>query len=193
MPVCQIPLRERSRGTLGIALMTVNCIIAGMAHVVLFLGIYIRVELGGKAQLLKNYNPDVLFHMMLSISATLIIFHAPGAKICYDCGNWKTRDRFHACFLFWLIAALLVSFVPVSALILCAIHKGLIETAFVAGFNEAAVRYKLDLETKAQLDRLQVGHQCCGAKGFDDWTRISWVNMDDVKPSRTFTKSSSCL
>ncbi|XP_037080188.1 uncharacterized protein LOC119101042 [Pollicipes pollicipes] len=100
------------------------------------------------------------------------------------------RDRFHACFLFWLIAALLVSFVPVSALILCAIHKGLIETAFVAGFNEAAVRYKLDLETKAQLDRLQVGHQCCGAKGFDDWMRISWVNMDDVKPSRTFTKSS---
>ena len=65
--------------------------IAGMAHVVLFLGVYIRYELGTKAELLKNYNPDVLFHMMLSISATLIIFHGPGAKICYDCGNWKTR------------------------------------------------------------------------------------------------------
>ncbi|XP_043245896.1 uncharacterized protein LOC122393714 isoform X2 [Amphibalanus amphitrite] len=161
MPVCQIPLRERSRGTLGVALMAVNAIIV-----------------------------DVLFHMMLSISATLIIFHGPGAKICYDCGNWKTRDRFHSCFSFWLLAALLVSLVPSSALVLCAVHKGRIELALIAGFNEAAVRYKLDSGTKSQLDRLQVSHHCCGGNGFDDWMRISWVNIEDVKPSKQFAKSS---
>ncbi|KAF0305510.1 Photoreceptor outer segment membrane glycoprotein 2 [Amphibalanus amphitrite] len=160
----------------------------GMAHVLLFLGIYIRYELGTKAELLKNYNPDVLFHMMLSISATLIIFHGPGAKICYDCGNWKTRDRFHSCFSFWLLAALLVSLVPSSALVLCAVHKGRIELALIAGFNEAAVRYKLDSGTKSQLDRLQVSHRCCGGNGFDDWMRISWVNIEDVKPSKQFAK-----
>ena len=72
------------------------CVTAtGMTHIVLFLGIYIRYELGTKAELLKSYNPDVLFHMMLSISATLIIFHGPASKICYDCGNWKTRYSYY--------------------------------------------------------------------------------------------------
>ena len=53
------------------------------------------------------------------------------------------RDRFHACFGFWLLAALLVSLVPSSALVLCAVHKGRIELALIAGFNDAAVRYKV--------------------------------------------------
>ena len=53
------------------------------------------------------------------------------------------RDRFHSCFFFWLLAALLVSLVPATALVLCAVHKARIELALIAGFNEAAVRYKV--------------------------------------------------
>jgi len=49
--------------------------------------------------------------------------------------------------------------------------------AFYEGFIHAMHRYRTEIDVKVSIDRTQMTYRCCGALGYEDWFKASWVDV----------------
>lgn len=183
MAVFPVRLSEDGRGVLGTLLAIFHglCAVGGIA--LIFYGVYIRHQIEDSLVLLQDYNGGTLTNMLISVGVLVVVMNVFGAKVCFDCGRWETRERFQSVILMHFLFMFVLNWVVLAAAILCNRHQGLIQDSMHKGFFTAMTTYKDVHTTKVLLDQLQLQYQCCGSSGYRDWFTVGWINLEFLDPN----------
>ncbi|XP_035232113.1 photoreceptor outer segment membrane glycoprotein 2-like [Stegodyphus dumicola] len=189
MVVCAVKIRESGRGCLGITLLLLNLSIAMMGLLLVITGSVIAFLFNQQRDMLKAFNYTKISHFVVFLGLALIAFHLVGAKVCFDCGSFKTRHRVQHFMKIYLILLFVAFFliIALSIVLSSAIHD--LTKGFEKGLKELMEQYDTDKNKKTEIDLMQVKNRCCGSKGYKDWTEISWHADDYIRPELKKKKS----
>ncbi|XP_074662353.1 photoreceptor outer segment membrane glycoprotein 2-like [Tubulanus polymorphus] len=187
--ILAIPFTELRRHRLAKSLAALAGIAVLSGAVMVLLGVYMKVKLEKRMQLLDNYNGDVVPSMLMSSGIILVLIFSCGIKIWNDCAYPGTRKKFVIVLLAYQIILFLISWVILTTGCMCFTHTYFINDAFTRGLKGALGSYKKDMDIKTTIDDMQMKYKCCGSNGHSDWYAISWINGVDINIENAIVKS----
>ncbi|CAH1793004.1 unnamed protein product, partial [Owenia fusiformis] len=99
-----------------------------------------------------------------------------GAKICYDCSFYDTRQRFESVMVLYMVIMLTVQIIIISAASMCFSHTHMLRHSFNHGIMKSLRNYKNGVQVKRTIDALNLEYNCCGVGNYTDWFNISWIS-----------------
>jgi len=181
--VFPITFSESGRNKLGIisALMCAILVLAGLC--LIFVGIYIQININDELILLESYNDGLLPNFLMCLGVLMIIINAVTAKFAYDSGFAETSEKYRMAMLPMSVVMFIFIWVILSASITAFAHRASVEDALHNGITDAMKRYKTTVVVKEALDRLQMFSRCCGSRSYKDWFKTGWINLKYVNKS----------
>ena len=115
MALFPVIINERGRWRLAMSITFASGIMVFIGLATIGAGIFTYTRINSYLDLLHNYDGKTLPYMYISVGAILVIFHLIVGKISYDCGHYRTRERWQALVLLTMIILFLFSFVILAA------------------------------------------------------------------------------
>ncbi|KAM6954080.1 peripherin 2-like b [Aplochiton taeniatus] len=181
MAVLKVTFTKAERDKLAHVLWVLNWI-SVVSGVILFgLGVFLKVEIQKRQELMSNHEIDYVPHMLLTTGIVACCINFLGGKICYDCVDTTKFLRWKLVMLPYIVCTFFFTFcILVGALMCYTMHNKLDELLYIGLRN--AMRYYKDTDTpgrcylKGTVDMLQIHFQCCGNAGYRDWFHIQWIS-----------------
>ena len=118
MPVLPINIKEEGRERLGVALLLLNMLAVLVGAIIILFGMYIEYYVDSELSILVDYTPDPIGKILYACGGIAIVTHLITAKIGYDSGYFKTRQRFQ---VFLVMNVLFVGGISVVMMVLAVI------------------------------------------------------------------------
>ena len=147
------------------------------------IGVYIKIAIEDKLSLTDNYNNDVLPYMMICLGVINFVIYVAGGFLCILTKTVSRRRSVQVLLLPYVCVSLLAAICVFSSAMMSLAHVGHLHHSFGNGLVEAMKQYKINPAIKVEIDHMQMQYGCCGAHGYTDWFRISWIanNFLDVE------------
>lgn len=190
MAVLKVKFTKTRRDKLAQVLWILNWISVVTGAILFSLGIYLKVEINKRAELMADRDVQSVPNMLIAVGLIACAINFLGGKICYDCADaakflrWKLILLPYIIFTFFFTCCILVG------ALMCYTMHGQLEESLQLGLADAMKFYKdTDIPgrcfLKRTVDLLQIQFQCCGNNGYKDWFQIQWVSnryLDMTRP-----------
>lgn len=174
MAVLAIRIGDQGRNCLGITLLLLNLSNVMMDVIIMGVGIYLKTTFEQQRDMMPDFHYKKHTNLIIYSGVSLAIFHLIGSKVCYDCGNSKTRNRIER-FMPGYMFLLLVAFVLLMAVSISANSAvSTLKKGFPKGFLHVMANYDSDPNKRRQIDQMQITHKCCGSSGYK-YVRIQFI------------------
>ncbi|CAH1793005.1 unnamed protein product [Owenia fusiformis] len=186
-----INITEKGRQRLGQVAAGFHVLLAVFGVAVVLMGVYLRSKIEVRFGVLVDYDHyNLLPHMLISVGCTLIFLHAVGAKMCYDCSFFYTRQRFESVMVLYMVIMLTFQIIILAAASMCFSHTHMLRHSFNHGIINSLKNYKNSLHLKRTIDALHLDYNCCGNGSYTDWFKVSWIRNDflDLESSQVQAK-----
>ncbi|XP_053701282.1 photoreceptor outer segment membrane glycoprotein 2-like isoform X1 [Synchiropus splendidus] len=181
MAVLKVKFTKTRRDKLAQVLWILNWISVVTGAILFSLGIYLKVEINKRAELMADRDVQSVPNMLIAVGLIACAINFLGGKICYDCADatkflrWKLILLPYIIFTFFFTCCILVG------ALMCYTMHGQLEESLQLGLADAMRFYKdTDIPgrcfLKRTMDLLQIQFQCCGNNGYKDWFQIQWVS-----------------
>lgn len=152
-------------------------------------GLYIKIHIEGKMNLIEGYNSNILLIALLMVGVFLILLDLVGGKLLYDVDDVSRRKTVVPTLMLFLIFLLVLNLLLFSTGLMCFIHQIHLRNSFHDGLLSAMSKYSENDTVKVEFDLLQIEFTCCGNDGYEDWFDIQWIsnmylNLDDQRVRR---------
>ncbi|PIK40510.1 putative formin-like protein 14 [Apostichopus japonicus] len=149
-------------------------------------GLYIKIHIEGKMNLIEGYNSNILLIALLMVGVFLILLDLVGGKLLYDIDDISRRKTVVPTLMLFLIFLLVLNLLLFSTGLMCFIHQIHLRNSFHDGLLSAMSKYSENDTVKVEFDLLQIEFTCCGNDGYEDWFDIQWIsnmylNLDDQR------------
>lgn len=181
MAVLKVKFTKTKRDKLAQLLWILNWISVVTGVILFSLGIFLKVELFKREELMAERAVQYVPNMLISVGLIACAINFLGGKICYDCADSTKFLRWKLILLPYIIFTFFFTFCVLAGALMCYSMHGELEESLNQGLAEAMRFYK-DTDTpgrcylKRTLDMLQIEFQCCGNNGYKDWFQIQWVS-----------------
>ncbi|CAH1791378.1 unnamed protein product [Owenia fusiformis] len=177
MPPClAVNISEGGRCRLSIALTLFNWICVSISLALLGFGGWIQFVIQNKLYLIEQYKGDVIPYFFLGVGGLMFLINIIGGKVCLNCSRLETREAAKKFLLPMNIVSVFALLGVLAAGLLCFGGVLKLEDSFDDGIRNAMKNYKDGGEIKKEMDELQLAYKCCGADGYTDWFKVSWIN-----------------
>ncbi|XP_077865742.1 photoreceptor outer segment membrane glycoprotein 2-like [Saccoglossus kowalevskii] len=176
MALLAVELSENGRGRLGTLLWIINWASTICGVVITSMGIYFKIRVEEKMNLIDGYNANVLPWMLIVVGIFSTVVFLGGGKICHDCGNTHTRAKLKGLLLPYIIVLMVLVILLLAGGSMCFDHRRQLHDSLHDGLKKAMGEYRNDAHLKKEIDLLQMEYQCCGNEDHKDWFVIPWIN-----------------
>lgn len=181
MAVLKVKFTKTKRDKLAQLLWILNWISVVTGVILFSLGIFLKVELFKREELMAERAIQYVPNMLISVGLIACAINFLGGKICYDCVDSTKFLRWKLILLPYIICTFFFTFCVLAGALMCYSMRGELEDSLNQGLAEAMRFYK-DTDTpgrcflKRTVDMLQIEFQCCGNNGYKDWFQIQWIS-----------------
>jgi len=148
------------------------------SFICLITALVVQLSIEDKISFIENYNGAVLPGILVFTGFLGFFAHVLCGKAFYTNRLIEKREQWMKFLIPAISVTVLIFLLEFIAGIMCFVHIKELEDSFDDGIVKAMAAYKNDIQTKEQVDVLQMTYQCCGSRGFSDWFKISWVHPD---------------
>lgn len=178
--MCNFDVSEGGREDIAVVMMIGSTIQVLFGLVFICFGAVIKVNLDDKLHLMEEYDADFLPAFLLTVGFGTLLTNILLAKVSFDCRDTETQYRWQN-YLNLLVAYLFIAIWFIfAASMLCFSHRIEIEESMETGITGLMRNYHEYKESKTVMDTVQLQFQCCGNKGYNDWTKIHWISTDHI-------------
>ncbi|XP_036405988.1 photoreceptor outer segment membrane glycoprotein 2-like [Megalops cyprinoides] len=181
MAVLKVTFTRTNRDKLAQALWFLNWISVVTGVILLSLGLFLKVELQKRGELMSERDVHAVPHMLIGVGLAACAINFLGGKMCCEGADAAAFLRWKLLMLPYIVVTFCFTFCLLAGALLCHSTRGQLEESLALGLRDALRHYK-DTDTpgrcylKRTVDLLQIQFQCCGNNGFRDWFQIQWVS-----------------
>lgn len=171
MAVLPVNIGRNGRRRLGGALSLLNLLVAIGGVLMTLPGLFIMFFVDRQMSALDGYKIGPLSTLLIVSGAIVLFNHLLGAKICYDCGFDRKRNRFMLISLKIFIVAniILMSYILVLGIIAPSNFRHVTDKVFLNTMS-----HYTNIVTKEAVNTIQREYSCCGSQGYKDWFSVMW-------------------
>lgn len=181
---CEITLQEKFRHGLAFLLVGSHAFMAFMSAGLMIGVICIKIYVERTLRVLDAEYGVLFSSYVITVCILMVLVHAAGCKLSWECKKWKTRKAVAPYLGFFLIVWSILSLLLLPGIILSAIETSRVHKSVENGFEKAMHAYTNGTVSKVQkqtefskvVDTLQVNYRCCGYKNYTDWFNVPWIN-----------------
>ncbi|XP_022081594.1 uncharacterized protein LOC110974327 [Acanthaster planci] len=178
MAVLPIQISENRRQKLCTILWVVHWMSALCGLSLISIGLYIKIRIQDKVNLVEGYNGNSLPWMLITIGVITTVIDLAGGQLCQKVADISRRERLRALLLPYLFLFLALNVCIFVAGCMCFSHRLHLHHSFHRGLIKAMKNYKDKEAVKREINQLQVEFECCGNEGYEDWFALQWIADD---------------
>ncbi|XP_022081595.1 photoreceptor outer segment membrane glycoprotein 2-like [Acanthaster planci] len=178
MALLPIQITEPNRRRLSTLLWIVHWICAICGLTVISIGVYIRIRIRDKVNLIEGYDGKALPLMLIIVGGITTVIDLVGGKLCERIADLSQREKLKSFLLPYLLVFLVLNVCIFVAGCMCFSHRFHLHESFDRGLVKAMEQYKNNETVKYEINQLQIDFECCGNNGYEDWFAVQWIGIE---------------